>query len=113
VSITGDIGTTDFANNASITGGVNNSISVTGVGASGSTSFSSIFSSGTAASSGAGVYSVAALTHTVTNTGGVTVASNSYGATIGGGVNGAISAAAVGASATTSVTVITRSGAGF
>jgi hypothetical protein len=111
VSITGDIGTTDLANNASITGGVNNSISVTGVGASGSTSFSSIFSSGTAASSGAGVYSVAALTHTVTNTGGVTVASNSYGATIGGGVNGAISAAAVGASATTSFTVITRSGA--
>ena len=108
VSITGDIGTTNLANNASITGGVNNSISVTGVGASGSTSFSSIFSGGTAASSGAGVYSVAALTHTVTNTGGVTVASNSYGATIGGGVNGTISAAAVGASATTSFTVITR-----
>ena len=108
VSITGDIGTTNLANNASITGGVNNSISVTGVGASGSTSFSSIFSGGTAASGGAGVYSVAALTHTVTNTGGVTVASNSYGATIGGGVNGTISAAAVGASATTSFTVITR-----
>jgi hypothetical protein len=108
VSITGDIGTTDLANNASITGGVNNSISVTGVGASGSTSFSSMFSSGTAASSGAGVYSVAALTHTVTNTGGVTVASNSYGANIGGGVNGSISAAAVGASASTSFTVITR-----
>jgi hypothetical protein len=109
VSITGDIGTTDLANNASITGGVNNSISVSGVGASGSTSFSSMFSAGTTASSGAGVYAIAALTHSVTNTGGVTVASNSYGATIGGGVGSSISAAAVGASATTNFTVITRS----
>jgi hypothetical protein len=68
-----------------------------------------MFSAGTTASSGAGVYAIAALTHSVTNTGGVTVASNSYGATIGGGVGSSISAAAVGASATTNFTVITRS----
>lgn len=105
ISITGDIGTANLANNASITGGVNNSISVTGVGASGSTSFTSIYSDG---ATGAGVYSVAAITSSVTNTGGVTVNSSSYGANIGGGVNSAISAAAVGASASTSFTVITR-----
>ena len=67
-----------------------------------------MYSGGLAATTHSGVYSIAALTHNVTNTGGVTVASNSYGATIGGGVNGTISAAAVGASATTSFTVITR-----
>jgi hypothetical protein len=108
VSITGDIGTTDLANNNSITGGVNNSISLSGIGASGSTSFNNIYSGGLAATTNSGVYSIAALTHTVGNTGSVTVTSNTYGATIGGGVNGSISSAAVGATATTSFSVITR-----
>jgi hypothetical protein len=108
VSITGDIGAAGAGDNASIAGGVNNSISLSGIGASGSTSFNNMYSGGLAATTNSGVYSIASLTHTVGNTGGVTVASNTINANIGGGVNGSISSAAVGASATTSFSVITR-----
>jgi len=63
----------------------------------------------TGGTTNSGVYTIAALTHTVGNTGSVTVTSNTINASIGtGGVNGSISSAAVGASATTSFSVITR-----
>ena len=115
VSITADIGSVGGTglDTASIAGGINNSISVSGVGASGSTSFNNTYTGGTSGGtptgpSGTRTYAIAALSTDVRNTGTVSVTSTSYGASIGGGVNGSISSAAVGASASTSFSVITR-----
>jgi hypothetical protein len=104
VSVTGDIGESEAAG-ATITGGIGNSISIAGLGASGSTSLSQIWSGG---ATGGTDYNVGAIGTTVINGGNVTVASNVFAANIGGGVNNGISTAAVGASASTSFTVVTK-----
>jgi hypothetical protein len=104
VSVTGNIGETGAAG-ATITGGVGNSISIAGLGASGSTSLSQIWSGG---ATGGTDYTVGAIGTTVTNGGNVTVNSNVFAANIGGGVNNGISTAAVGASASTSFAVVTK-----
>ena len=105
ISITADIGTPNTGGDiATIGGGTNNSISVAGVGASGSMSFTTIGNN----SGSMQTYTVGNAAIAVLNTGSVTVSSNSYGATISGGTGNSVSSAAVGASATTSFTVIVK-----
>jgi hypothetical protein len=104
VDVDGNIGETG-ADGATIGGGFGNSISIAGVGASGSTSFSQTWSGG---STGGTSYTAGAISTSVTNNASVNVSSSTFAANIGGGVNNSISTAAVGASASTSFSVITR-----
>ena len=91
--------------NPSISGGSLGSISVAAVGASGSTSYGSTTATG---GLGSQAYSLASANMTISNSGGVTVNSNIYGANISGGLNNSISMAAVGASASSSLNLIAR-----
>jgi len=104
VTVLGDIGETDTSG-ATINGGFGNSISIAGVGASGATSFSQTWSGG---ATGGTSYTAGAISTTVTNNSSVGVTANTFAANIGGGVNNSISTAAVGASASTSFSVITK-----
>jgi len=106
VTFTGALGTTGVAPDApTIADGTMNSISLAGVGASSSSSFTSINTDGSASFR---EVTYGTLTSTATNTGGVTVTASAHGSTISGGVSNSISMAAVGAVASTSFTLISR-----
>lgn len=102
---TGDIAVLgSITDTATIGGGSNNSISLAGVGASASTSFTttSYAEAGTGASATTGT--VGGITLAALNAGGVSVTTGINTPTIAAGYNNSISAAAVGASASQSMT---------
>lgn len=106
VDVNGALGKTGVSADApSIDDGTLNSISVAGVGASSSSSYTSI-NSGTS-NSNADV-GVGTMSSGATNNGAVTVLANIYGGQIGGGTNNSLSMASVGASVSTSFTVIAQ-----
>ena len=95
---------TDLANAGSIDGGSRNSISIAGIGASASQSFSVTSYAGDAAITGVGSTAEGGITLAAFNTGVVGVSGGLSNPSIADGFSNSISAAAVGASASQSVT---------
>ena len=86
-----------------VTSGINNSISVAGVGTSASVSFSVTDYSGTGDAVSKGAFTTGQIDIVGTNIGSVAVNTGMATPTISGGLQNSISAAAVGASASQSV----------